>query len=106
LAAPNIPLKELNWGAIRKSRQMGPTMRTLVTALVIAMVAITANAQDASSLGGGMGGKGGKGRKPQQDTTQQKADKDKQKAADEAYKAALKRIPDPKQKYDPWAITH
>ena len=26
----------------------------------------------------------------------------KQKAADEAYKAALKRIPDPKEKYDPW----
>jgi hypothetical protein len=77
-------------------------MRFLVTALIIAMMANTAYAQDASSLGG----KGGKGRKAQQDTGQQKADKDKQKAADEAYKAALKRIPDPKQKYDPWGIAH
>jgi hypothetical protein len=32
------------------------------------------------------------------------AKKAKQKAADEAYQAAVKRIPDPKQKYDPWKI--
>jgi hypothetical protein len=80
-------------------------MRILVAAMTIAMLAGTACAQDAGSLGGGMGGKGGKGRKPAQNTEQQKADKDKQKAADEAYKAALKRIPDPKEKYDPWGIT-
>jgi hypothetical protein len=62
-------------------------------------------AQDASNLGSGMGGKGGRGHKQTQKTDPQKTDKDKQKA-DEAYKAALKRIPDPKEKYDPWGITH
>jgi hypothetical protein len=74
-------------------------MRTLVAGMIIALLASTACAQDASSLGGG---KGGKGRKQAQNTEQQAADKAKQKAADEAYKAALKRIPDPKEKYDPW----
>jgi hypothetical protein len=77
-------------------------MRTLVAGMILAMLASTACAQDASSLGGGMGGKGGKGRKPAQNTEQQAADKAKQKVADEAFKAALKRIPDPKEKYDPW----
>jgi hypothetical protein len=45
---------------------------------------------------------GGKGRKAHQNTEQQNADKSKQKADDEAYKATLKRIPEPKEKYDPW----
>ena len=74
-------------------------MRTLAAGMIIALLASTACAQDASSLGGG---KGGKGRKQAQTTEQPAADKAKQKAADEAYKAALKRIPDPKEKYDPW----
>ena len=74
-------------------------MRTLVAGMIFALLASTACAQDASSLGGG---KGGKGRKSAQNTQQQTADKAKQKAVDDAYKAALKRIPDPKEKYDPW----
>ena len=77
-------------------------MRFLVAAITMAMLASTAFGQDASGTGGGMGGKGGKGRHAQQDTEKSKADNDRQKAADEAYKAALRRIPDPKEKYDPW----
>jgi hypothetical protein len=77
-------------------------MRMLVAILMIAALPSALCAQDASDLGSG---KGGRGHKQTQKTDQQKTDKDKQKA-DEAYKAALKRIPDPKQKYDPWAITH
>ncbi len=80
-------------------------MRMLVAALMIAALPSALCAQDASNLGSGMGGKGGRGHKQTQNTDQQKTDKDKKKA-DEAYKAALKRIPDPKEKYDPWAITH
>ena len=50
------------------------------------------------------GGKGGgKGRHSSpQNTEQQKADQQKKKAADDAYKAGLKIIPDAKEKYDPW----
>ena len=73
-------------------------IRVLVAAITIALLASGAFAQDAG------GGKGGKGRKSQQNTEQQNADKAKQKAADEAYEAAVKRIPDPKEKYDPWKV--
>jgi hypothetical protein len=37
-----------------------------------------------------------------QNTEQQKADQQKKKAADDAYKAGLKIIPDANEKYDPW----
>jgi hypothetical protein len=33
------------------------------------------------------------------------ADKKKAKADEKAYQDALKRIPDPKEKYDPWGMT-
>ena len=48
-----------------------------------------------------MGGGGHKGRGSAQNS-QQKADPQKQKAVDDAYKSAINRIPDPKEKYDPW----
>jgi hypothetical protein len=72
-------------------------MRAVVTAVTFAMLTTVAFAQDSGGLGGG-----GKGRKAHQNTEQQNADRSKQKADDEAYKAALKRIPEPKEKYDPW----
>jgi hypothetical protein len=75
-------------------------MRLFLAGIIIAMLANSTYAQDVSTPGIGMGRRGGKGRKPAQNTEQQAADKAKQKAADEAYKAALKKIPD--QKYDPW----
>ena len=70
-------------------------MRTLLAALAIVFLMGAAGAQD-------MGGRGGKGRNPPQNAEQQKADQQKKKAVDDAYKAALGRIPDPKDKYDPW----
>ena len=69
-------------------------MRTLAMAVaVLALVAMPAHAQ----MGGGK-----RGHKTD-DTT--KTDDKKKKAEDKAYQEALKRIPDPKEKYDPWAVT-
>jgi hypothetical protein len=70
-------------------------MRLLVATLTIALLAGPAYAQKA-------GGMGGKGRNSPQNAEQQKADQQKKKAADDAYKAGLKIIPDAKEKYDPW----
>ena len=73
-------------------------MKLLVATLTLALLAGQACAQNA----GGMGGKGGgKGRNSSQNTEQQKADQQKKKAAEDAYKAGLQRIPDAKGKYDP-----
>jgi len=75
-------------------------MRVFAAVLALVLVVGPVYAQNAGGLGGGgMGGKGGgKGQNP----GQQKADPQKQKAAEEAYKAGLKRIPDAKEKFDPW----
>ena len=74
-------------------------MRILVVVLTLILLASPAFAQNM----GAMGGKGGgKGRNSSQNTEQQKADQQKKKAADDAYKAGLKIIPDAKEKYDPW----
>lgn len=65
-------------------------MRTFtVAAVILALVAMPAHAQ--------MGGKRPHGEdKP--------ADQKKTKVDDAAYKAALERIPEPKEKYDPWGV--
>ena len=69
-------------------------MRTLAIAVaVLALVAMPAYAQ----MGGGK-----RGHKTD-DTT--KTDDKKKKLDDKAYQEALKRIPDPKEKFDPWAVT-
>jgi hypothetical protein len=70
-------------------------MKTLVVAAaVLAFLAGPAEAQ----MGGGPKG-------PKADDTKA-ADQKKQKAADDkAYQDALKRIPESKEKYDPWAVT-
>jgi len=59
----------------------------LAAVLVAALVAVPAQAQ--------MGG----GRRHQADD---KADQKKPQVDEKAYKAALDRIPEPKEKYDPW----
>ena len=40
-----------------------------------------------------------------QAATEKKDDSATKKVDDKAYKAALERIPDPKEKYDPWGVT-
>jgi hypothetical protein len=76
-------------------------MRLLGAVLALAVVVSPVYAQNAGGMGG-MGGKGGGKGRASQNSEQQKADQQKNKAADEAYKAGLKRIPDAKEKYDPW----
>lgn len=67
-------------------------MRTWAMAVaVLALVAVPAHAQ--------MGGR--RGPKPDETKTEDK----KPKVDDKAYQDALKRIPDSKEKYDPWAVT-
>jgi hypothetical protein len=65
-------------------------MRILLIAALMALAAWPAQAQ--------MGGGGG-GRRHQNDTRQEK----KPQVDEKAYKAALERIPEPKEKYDPWS---
>ena len=64
-------------------------MRILITAVAIALMTVSAQAQ-------------GMGRHKHQQDSQKPADKTKQKADDQAYKDALKRIPVPAEKPDPW----
>ena len=66
-------------------------MRILViAAAVLALMAASAQAQ----MGGG--GRRGGNEGP-------KTDNNKPKVDEKAYKAALERIPEPKEKYDPWS---
>ena len=68
-------------------------MKTLAMAVaVLTLLAVPAQAQ----MGGGKRGH-------QRDDT--KAADKKPKVDDKAYQEALKRIPDSKEKYDPWAVT-
>ncbi len=65
-------------------------MKTFTVAvMMLALVAMPAHAQ--------MGGK-------RQHGDDKPADQKKPKLDDAAYKAALQRIPDPKEKYDPWGV--
>jgi len=64
------------------------TIATVILSLV-AMHAMPAHAQ---------------GRRPRGEEQKAKDD-NKPKVDEKAYKAALERIPDPKEKYDPWAVT-
>ena len=60
-----------------------------LAAMMLALVAMPAQAQ--------MGGK-------RQHGEDKAGDQKKPKVDDAAYKAALERIPDPKEKYDPWGV--
>jgi len=79
--------KFANWGG----RETDTMKRVIVAAAMLALIAMPAYAQ--------MGGK----RAPKGDD--KKADQSAAKKVDEkAYKAALERIPEPKEKYDPWGV--
>jgi hypothetical protein len=61
-----------------------------IAAFILALLAMPVHAQ--GRRGGGQG-------------DEQKAKQDSKPKVDEkAYKAALERIPEPKEKYDPWAV--
>jgi hypothetical protein len=75
-------------------------MRILGAVVALALLLSPVYAQNAGGMGG-MGGKGG-GKRAAQNSDQQKVDQQKKKAAEDAYKAGLKMIPDAKEKYDPW----
>jgi hypothetical protein len=65
-------------------------MKTFVAALaVLALLAVPAQAQMA-------------GKRPRGEDT--KTEQKKPQVDDKAYKAALERIPEPKEKYDPWGV--
>ena len=65
------------------------TIAGTVATLVLSLLAMPAHAQG--------------GRRPQPADEQKKQDS-RPKVDDKAYKAALERIPEPKEKYDPWAV--
>jgi hypothetical protein len=62
-----------------------------VAAVMLALIAVPAHAQ----MGGGKRHQGG---------DDKKADQKKPEVDEKAYKAALERIPEPKEKYDPWGV--
>ena len=62
-----------------------------IAAVMLALLAMPAHAQ--------MGGK-----RPRGGDDDKKTDQKKPKVDDKAYKAALERIPEPKEKYDPWGV--
>lgn len=78
-------------------------MRVFLIAAVIGLMSVQAHAQmGGGGMGGGGGGKhrGGGASAPAGDT-----DKQKRMAKEEAAaKAAMDKIPDSKEKYDPWKI--
>lgn len=63
--------------------------RLAVAAALLALIAAPAQAQ--------MGGK-------RHQSDDKKTDQKKPAVDDKAYKAALERIPEPKEKYDPWGV--
>ncbi len=80
------------WWRKFKAATTGETMamKTLMAAAaVLALIAVPAYAQ-----GGGKRHQG----------EEKKADQPQKKVDDKAYKAALDRIPEPKEKYDPWGV--
>ncbi len=61
-----------------------------IAVMMLALIAIPAHAQ--------MGGKRHRG------DDEKKSDQKKPQVDEKAYKAALERIPEPKEKYDPWGV--
>lgn len=64
-------------------------MKTLTVTVMLALIAAPAYAQ--------LNGKRHQG-------DEKKTDHKKPEVDEKAYKAALERIPDPKEKYDPWGV--
>jgi hypothetical protein len=70
-------------------------MRSMVVAAAVLAIALLTLMPAQAQMGGG-------GRHHQGNDT--KSDQKKPQVDEKAYKAALDRIPDPKEKYDPWGV--
>jgi len=72
-------------------------MRSLAMAAAVLAVAALALSPAPAQMGGGGG-------KHHQGGNDSKSDQKKPQVDEKAYKAALDRIPEPKEKYDPWGV--
>jgi hypothetical protein len=70
-------------------------MRSMVIAAAVLAIALLTLMPAQAQMGGG-------GRHHQGNDT--KSDQKKPQVDEKAYKAALDRIPEPKEKYDPWGV--
>jgi hypothetical protein len=71
------------------AREIAAVRTLVIAAAMLALIAMPAYAQ--------MGGRRHQG-------DDKKSDQPAKKIDDKAYKAALERIPEPKEKYDPWGV--
>lgn len=71
-------------------------MRPIIAAILMAALTVPAYSQS----GIGAGGPGGRGGRP---PSAPAVDPEKKKAEDKAFNDAVKRIPLPEKKYDPWS---
>jgi hypothetical protein len=74
-------------------------MRSVAMAAAILVIAVLALMPAQAQMGGGGGG--GRHR---QGGDEAKSGQKKPQVDEKAYKAALDRIPEPKEKYDPWGV--
>ena len=81
-------------------------MRIALIAMMIGVLALPAYAQTMNGIGAGQGagqaGRHGTGPSQQETAAAAAKKKEEQKANERAYNEALKRIPTPEKKYDPW----
>src|SRR6476620_8610617 len=76
-------------GQVQRMREIGMMRSLTVAAVMLALIAAPAQAQM-------------KGKRPQGDD--RKTGEKKPQVDEKAYKAALERIREPKEKYDPWGV--
>jgi hypothetical protein len=72
-------------------------MRSLAMVAAVLAVALLTLSPAQAQMGGGGG-------KHHQGGNDSKSDQKKPQVDEKAYKAALDRIPEPKEKYDPWGV--
>jgi hypothetical protein len=86
------PVFAIIWWQVTAGKAGDEETRTMksfmIATAMLALIAMPAHAQ--------MGGK--------RHQSDKKVDAPKPKVDDKAYKAALERIPEPKEKYDPWGV--
>jgi hypothetical protein len=76
-------------------------MRTFMAAALVAALTVPAYSQSPGGMGGAGAGAGG-GRGGGRQLSSATVDPEKKKAEDKAFNDAIKRIPLPDKKFDPW----